>query len=410
MPEGTNAGASPAQRWGDRCLTVGRGAAVAGVCVVTFSTALTSIATAVLLASWAISGQAARSVRASLRHPLGVALLVFFAVAGIGMLYSPAPWPDRLSAVASWRRLGYALLLLGFFAADDWKRRFVVSFVVVTSIGLFASYLAAFGLIPSKPGQGTGALLQNHSTQGIVFSLAVLCLAHLARSASARVRWALFSGAALFAVNVMYITPGRSGYAALVVAAFVSGAMLFGWRRIHIWLSIVVVLGAVAFMTAAQLRERIFQGIDEIASADSSKNLTSMGTRVLFYRTTLELIRERPLFGYGSGSFGKVYSALVAKRYTDWRAGPTTDPHNQYLFIAMELGLVGLVAFLAVLITGFWSAARAGPYGWIAGGVLAVLCVTSLFSSHFRTFAEGHLIGLFLGAMLAAEPGARSTR
>jgi len=381
---------------------------VFAACAVTFSTALTSAAAPLMVAAWTISGRAARSFRESVRHPLGIALVVFLVVAAIGMLYSPVPWEDRLEAYSSWRRLGYALILLGFFAGHGWKQRFVVSFTMVATAGLFASYAAAFGWIPSKPGHEGGVLLQNHATQGIVFSLAVLCIAHLAKCTSRRMRWVLLAGAALFAINVMYVTPGRSGYAALLIALLVFGAMLFGWRRIYIWLPIGVLLGAMTFSTATPLRERVLQGIREMKSAAQTKDLTSMGTRVLFYRTTLELIRERPLFGYGTGSFGKTYSALVAKRYNDWRATPTTDPHNQYLFITMELGIVGLIAFLAVIAAGFWSAARAGPYGWIAGGALAIWCVSSMFSSHFRTFPEGHLIGLFLGSMLATEPDRRS--
>jgi O-antigen ligase len=144
------------------------------------------------------------------------------------------------------------------------------------------------------------------------------------------------------------------------------------------------------------------QGINEVQEADKSTGFTSLGIRVMFYRTTLELIREQPVFGYGSGSFAREYAAAIAgKGYTGWRAIPTADPHNQYLFVAVQLGVVGLLAFLAVIVTGF-RAARASPYGWIAGGALAIWCVTSLFSSHFRTFPEGHLIGFFLGALLAA--------
>ena len=368
-----------------------------------------------MVAAWAISGEALRSLRSSLRHPLGIALLIFLAIAAIAMLYSPAPWEDRWHAFWGWRRFGYAVVLLGFFASGNWKKHFLAAYLAVACIGLLASYLAVFGLVPSRTVvlggvELHGVVLQNHGTQGIVFSLALLCLAHFAKSASARVRWGLLVAAVLFAVNVLYITPGRSGYAAFLVAAFVSAAMLFGWRRIHIWLSIGILVGAATFMTATQLRDRMLQGIDEISRADSSAALTSMGTRILFYRTTLELIRERPIFGYGTGSFGKVYSELVAQRYNDWRATPSTDPHSQYLFIAMELGVVGLAAFLAVLAAGFWAAARAGPYGWVAGGALAIWCITSLFSSHFRTFSEGHLIGLFLGALLAAGLEQRSPR
>jgi O-antigen ligase len=358
-----------------------------------------------MVASWAVSGRAAVTMRESLRHPLGIALAAFLALSVVAMLYSSAPWAARWHDVWGWRKLAYGLLLLGFFTPDDWKRRFVATFLAVAVIGVFVSFLAALGLVPSRsyqaPGTMQGVVFQNYAVQGMVFSLAILCVAHFARGATGHMRWALGAGALAFAINITYVLPGRTGYLALIIAAVTSASVVFGWRRKYIWLSILMVLGMITFATAPQLRDRVLQAIGEIASADSSTELTSVGTRVLFYRATLKLIRERPVFGYGSGSFGKEYAEIVSRRYSDWRATPTTDPHNQYLFITMQLGIVGLAAFLAILATSFWTA-RTSPYGWIASGALAIWCVTSLFSSHFRTFPEGHLIGLFLGALLAA--------
>ena len=44
----------------------------------------------------------------------------------------------------------------------------------------------------------------------------------------------------------------------------------------------------------------------------------------------------------------------------------------------------------------------------IAVGMLLGWCATSLLSSHFKTFSEGHLLTFFLGAMLARPVAASS--
>ncbi len=397
--------------WRARCLAVSRGAAISGACAATFSTALTSLACAVMLASWMMSGEALSTLRASLRNPFGIALTAFLALAAIGMLYGSATWAERWHDLWGWRKLAFALLLLGLFAPEQWQQRFVAAFLVVAAIGVTISFLTVLGVVPPKSNQiaGTiqGVVLQNHSVQGMVFSLAILCAAHFARGATGRLPWVLGATALAFAINIIYVTPGRSGYVALAIATFVSVVMIWGWRRMHVSVLILVVSGLIAYATAPQFRDRITQAVNEVAHADQSAELTSMGARVVFYRTAVELILERPLVGYGTGSFGREYAKVVSGRYNDWRATPTTDPHNQYLFIAMQSGVVGLLAFCAILVTGF-CAARLSPYGWIAGGALAIWCVTSLFSSHFRTFSEGHLIGLFLGALLAPRGNAAS--
>ena len=81
--------------WGERCLTVSRGAAVTGACAAAFSSALTSIACAVMLVSWAASGRGIETLWASLRDPFGIALAVFLAITIAGMLYGSGTWETR---------------------------------------------------------------------------------------------------------------------------------------------------------------------------------------------------------------------------------------------------------------------------------------------------------------------------
>jgi hypothetical protein len=129
---------------------------------------------------------------------------------------------------------------------------------------------------------------------------------------------------------------------------------------------------------------------------------TPMGIRAVLYENTLELVRERPWFGTGTGGFGVAYAAHVKDKYSDWRVLPTVDPHNQYLFFLAEQGIVGLVAFLAFIIAALVDRGDGTRARIIAVGMLLAWCATSLLSSHFKTFSEGHLLTLFLGAMLAS--------
>jgi O-antigen ligase len=81
---------------------------------------------------------------------------------------------------------------------------------------------------------------------------------------------------------------------------------------------------------------------------------------------------------------------------------PSHDPHNQFLKIAAEHGLLGLLIFLALLVSAFRQRGAPPPYRLLGLGVLAAWCASSLFNSHFSTFAEGRFIWLWLGACLAA--------
>ena len=67
--------------------------------------------------------------------------------------------------------------------------------------------------------------------------------------------------------------------------------------------------------------------------------------RLVFLNKSLDAISKKPLFGYGTGSFGSFFQDEVHsghKFYTH------TTPHNQYLYVWFEIGFFGLVLLLSV--------------------------------------------------------------
>lgn len=387
-------------KWGDRSLSATRFFAILAAVSAPVSTALTSAACALMLLSWAASGRAITTLRDSVSQPLGIMLALLLGLMAVGTLYSSVPWSVRIEAMWAWRKLAYVLLLLGIFAAGRSDKRLMLAFLSMATLGMLASFLAWFGLLPSKTGQPIGVILQNHSVQGVAFSVAVLFAIFLGRDATGRWRWVLgIIGCGLVA-NVMFVASGRSGHLALIVVLGLAVGNMIGWRRFYLWIPAAMAAGVIAFAVSPLWRERLAQGAAEISTHGETAEITSMGTRLLYFETAWQLIRARPILGYGTGSYGYEYSAVVRDKYSDWRAKPGTDPHNQYLFIWVENGAVGLLAFLAFLFFAFRRAIQS-PAGWAAAGVLAIWCLTSLFNSHFKTFPEGHLFGLVLGILLA---------
>lgn len=388
--------------WTARCLDVARYSAIAVAVCAPISTALTSVAAGMMLLAWLLSGAPHHVLAEALRQPVGKALAIFLLVTATGLLYGVAPVPDRWAEFLGWRRLGYALLLLGLFGESRWKQRFVKAFVAAATLGAVASFVAMTGWLPAKTNQAAGVLMQNHAVQGITFGLALLCALHLSRGFTDWRRWTLLALAALFAANIVFVTPARSGYLAMLVALLMWGWAIAGWRRATTVTALIMAVMTAAYLASPTMRMRTDLAVHETLHAHKAEHLTSMGTRVLFYQTAVEMIRERALLGYGSAGFGTEYSRIVGQRYSDWRATPAADPHNIYLLILANHGVFGLAAFFYFLYCALRHAPR-DAMEWIGTGSLLIVMATSLFSSHFRTFPEGHLIGMFLGAMLARQ-------
>lgn len=393
-------------RLGAAALTTSRWAVIVAMVAVPASTALTSTALGVFLIALLASGQAARVIRDAWRQPFGKAILLFFAVVLLGTLHGPAPWPDRWDSVWSWRKVLYAFLLLGLFGEAVWKNRFLQVVAVCYGIGVLASFAGWFGWFPPRPNREIGVLLQNHTTQGMAFAIGLLVCAQKTIQSTGRIRQAWGAGAALLAANILFVSPGRSTWLVVAAMLVVLGLQRFGLRRIPAVLAGVAALCLAAYELSPLVHSRVDLAVHEAIHADESDILTSVGFRAVVYRNTAELIAARPVLGYGTGSFRHVYSPHVAARYGDWRGEPTADPHSQYMLIAMETGLVGLGAFLIMLVTALRTVRRGTMHAWIGAAALAGWAVSSVFNSHFRTFPESHLIVLLLGTMLAAPVAA----
>jgi len=123
--------------------------------------------------------------------------------------------------------------------------------------------------------------------------------------------------------------------------------------------------------------------------------------RMVIWKHTIELIQDRPLLGFGTGSFEAAYSQKI-KDNPEWEKNILHDPHNQFLKIWAEMGIFGLMVFLSMLTSSLFQKSSK-MYLHLGIGVLLAWCATSLFSSHFSTFTEGRFIYIWLGIMLASE-------
>ena len=93
---------------------------------------------------------------------------------------------------------------------------------------------------------------------------------------------------------------------------------------------------------------------DRVQSDDNG----SAEARIHLSAIALELIKDKPYFGYGAGN-----CHLAALKYADkarYRSLWYYTVHNKYLLVWIETGLLGLVAFLVMVSTGL----RDGFYIW----------------------------------------------
>jgi len=155
-------------------------------------------------------------------------------------------------------------------------------------------------------------------------------------------------------------------------------------------------------MVSDNTRIQIEKGVVEAATAYSKDvPISSLGIRVVMWGNVLQMIKDKPLLGSGSGSFRHDYSHRV-KDIAGWRGRVSDDPHQQYLHIAAEYGLVGLFLFLIAISSWFFSHYDFRcPYQMAAIAFLIGTMANAFANGHFSAFVEGRFVWIFLATGLS---------
>ena len=337
-------------------------------------------------------------------QPLLLASGLFVFLLSVDCFYSVAPLKETLESLWGWRKI--LLLPLGLVLFNDpiWKNKFAYSLMIfVAIVSLFCILLYLLEL--NVRGQEPGVLIRNHATQGMIFSatLFLMGMILLFKKHMLPIRSLWILGFMLPILGALvYMTPGRSGYLAFMVVTIYFGDLLVREKHYKI-LSLVLFLSSTLLLTSPLVHDRIELGIKEMQHhADSASiEANSIGDRMTIWKNTIELIQDRPLLGFGTGGFEEAYSEKI-KDNPEWEKQLKHDPHNQFLKIWAEMGMLGLMVFLSMLASSLFQKSSK-MYFHLGIGVLLAWCATSLFNSHFSTFTEGRFIYIWLGIMLASE-------
>ena len=136
----------------------------------------------------------------------------------------------------------------------------------------------------------------------------------------------------------------------------------------------------------------------EIQKYPTDNEITSQGLRLEFWRKSVEFISTAPLIGHGTGSIRPLFQQ-AATGETGLSGAATSNPHNQILAVAIQLGLVGVVILCAMWLAHLRLFLGAGLAAWIGLTIVVQNMLGSLFHSHLFDFTEGWMYVTFIGIL-----------
>jgi len=368
-------------------------------------TSPTEILLGVLLLCWLLSGGFAAKWKTIRHNKVVVSALAVFAVFAIGLTYTTAPLPEAVGTLLKFRKLLYVAVFVTIFADARTRDYSIRAFEIAMLITLAASFLMYWGWLRTKYGTSLDcAVFKSHITQSVFMAFLVVVLACRARSSTGRLRW-LYGGIILLAVyNVFFMVQGRTGYLVILALACL---LMFRWkgaRAAGLAAGLVVCLVALPYNCSSRVNQRVNLAITEAVDyfyLQRDTVASSIGRRLLLYRTSIQIIRQHPLLGTGTGSFPVEFEKMPENKGKP----STSTPHSEYFNVLVQTGLLGLAVFLYWFYTKWrYSLRLHWELGTLAQALIVAYLVGSLFNSLLRSSDEGWFYCYFIALCFAKVP------
>lgn len=342
-----------------------------------------------------------------MKTPLAVVLVL--AAFALSLAWTVAPQADALGSLVKYGKLlmipllvltlrdrREALCALGAFAAAQ-------TFLLASSWMLFAQLPVPWAT--SHMALTHYAVFSSYLDQGILSAVFAAICWHLRAHAPGRYGPALAIGLAVAALaNVFFVLMGRSAH--VVAIALVSVAIMWElpkrYRAAIVVLPFVVAAGLLLMSSNVRDRLTLVQAEMSAYSAQQAPD-TSTGIRLNLWSTALQSIGEHPLAGSGIGSWSTEFNRIQhARNPAHADIAGNGNPHQEFLLWGVQLGLAGIVLFIALL-SALWhdTLKMQKQHARAAQSTVLGLAVACLFNSSLYDAQIGDFFCILLGLLLA---------
>jgi putative inorganic carbon (HCO3(-)) transporter len=247
-------------------------------------------------------------------------------------------------------------------------------------------------VIRGVPGQAEG-----FQPNAIAGALVMFIPLQFALCLAAPSRRALHVAALVVSSFTLLLTQSRGGYLSMLAGAI--AWLLWSGRRTRTWtLAVLVVLVAIAI----PLRQRIEPLLTQHVASGVASDVPS---RLELWSRAIRIIGDYPITGIGMNTFRR----LMPARYPVFLTPPDVDvahAHNHLLQVALDLGLPGLAAYLAIwfgaalLLVRAYRVTHDPSLRWIISGAAAGMIAYFAFGTT-DAIALGAKVGIFFWIALA---------
>jgi O-antigen ligase len=313
------------------------------------------VGAALLLVIWAARGIAMGRLE-SIPNPLFTPILLFAGLVATQLLLRhTAYWYATWQMALLWAAYGVlTFLVVQSFRRTAWLERLGIFFTVFgffvavfTVAQQFAGNGKIFWLIPNQSGWPFyGPYLDHSHYAGLMEMLVPIPLVFAMSRLFRNPMRILFGFAALIMGSTIFLSRSLGGVVAFAAELVVLAILLAGRRRASQQLALLGLLCVLLGLWVVTLQPSGLGG--RLALLQDPLGKAGAGYRLMIVKDSLKMIGERPVLGWGLGTFQTVYPSFRTF-YTNLLVN---EAHNDFVQLAVETGMFGcavMVFFIALL-------------------------------------------------------------
>lgn len=336
-----------------------------------------------------LGGNIAEKLSYFWKFKMNIFALMLVAILAIGMFYHPLGWQAGFHQFFKYsHKFIFILFLLPLFIDEKW-RRYTLDTLIYTALVFSIIYcLHAYHIVNFH----TEAIFHRDfwyilSRIPWSFYVAIAAFILLNRVLDEEKNKKINMAYCVFLLFfIFFVNAERTGM--LVTLALLSLFIVQrkGLKGVLIMVLLVPLLSISLYFASPIVKSRINLAMDNIHNYQQGKVNTSIGLRMAFARNSLQLVEKKLWFGYGTGSFTHMYEKTGGPRL-EVDGPPLGDPHNSYINLLVQVGMIGLFTFMSWLLMQLIETfslpknERRLMQGLILAFVIACFCVSAFLKS-----------------------------
>ena len=371
------------------------------------STSATNIFMALTLITWLVSGGFKERYKNLIGNKLALSAVSLYILICIGGLYAEVDTADIQFQLLKYSRLLFLAMAITLLQEEKWRDWGLYAFLISMLITLSLSLVSVVIPLEFVKGIANGTLdnhyvFKDHIAQNLMMSFFSLITLVKSRSQPVKLHSYIYLALAFASIiDIIFFVQGRTGIVSLVVNIFIFALFFTTPKNRKFWFSGILILGIILFFSSNNLQSRVELAISELKQHEK-KELTSVGQRIEFLEKSIELIKERPLMGWGTGSYSKEFCRIAISE--EWCQAGKFHPHNQFMAFGVQLGLLGILMYLVFLFSATKLVTRLTREEKVIGlGLISTLIIDSFLHAPLFLATETQFFILMLTIISAKK-------